>query len=370
MSELPDLESVVTPAFVVDRRKLIRNVAEMAARAEAAGVALYPHAKTHKCVEIADLQRVHGAAGLTVATVREAETFVDAGHDNILVAYPPVGRWRLERLTDLARRARIRVVLDSAAALEALDEACRAAGVTIPFLWEVDCGVARCGTIPGEPTVRALEAAVAGTESADFDGVMTFAGHAYGARDLAQLRLIADRECEAVLETAEALEATGIPTRTLSIGTTPTAMQLGSADGATEVRPGNYVFFDATQVALGLVGPERCAASVLATVISRPDRRRAILDCGSKALAREQLTQRTTGFGFAIDRPELVVEGLFEEHAILTADEGVDLVPGGRVRIVPNHACATTILHERMLVVEGDDVVDVWKVHARGWLSA
>jgi D-serine deaminase-like pyridoxal phosphate-dependent protein len=367
MSRLPDLETSTTPSLVVDGQVLRENVRGMAERARAAGVEMRPHSKTHKSIAVARLQHEHGAAGLTVATTREAECFAAAGIDDLLVAHPPVGGWRLERLTALAGHVRLRVVLDSIEAAQLLDDACRRTGAGIGYLWEVDCGVGRCGTLPGAATAE-LVASIAGrTRHAFFDGLMAFGGHSYAANSLDEIRAAADDERAAVLETADALTERGVEVRAMSIGTTPTAHMLESAPGATEIRPGNYVFYDATQVALELVPKERCALSVAATVVARPSANRLILDSGSKALAAEQLTQRTTGFGFVIGHDELVVERLYEEHAIVTSAAPIDIPIGSRLRIVPNHSCATANLHDRMLVVEGDEVVDVWTVDARGW---
>lgn len=359
------LRREATPALVVDRDALVANLQAMAERARAAGVALWPHAKTHKCAEIARLQREHGAAGITVATLAEAEYFVAEGFADVLLAYPPVGDWRLERLTNLARRARLRVVLDDVAVLGALIEACCSARVVIPFLWEVDCGTGRLGTAPGEATAAAVAHAPRAAEC-PFEGLMTFGGHAYSARDDAELDRAAEDERTALRVSAEALEAIGVDCPALSAGTTPTAHRLAPETGITEMRPGNYVFYDATQVALGLVKPERCALSVLATVVGRPDPRRVILDAGSKALSAERLTTRTDGFGLVCGRPELVVERLYEQHAIITSAEPSGLRVGDRVRVVPNHACAAANLHRRALVVAGEEVVDAWSIGAAG----
>ncbi len=174
-------------------------------------------------------------------------------------------------------------------------------------------------------------------------------------------------ERDALGDTAQALAALGIETAVRSAGTTPTAHALADAGPITEIRPGNYVFYDATQVALGVVSADRCALSVLATVLARPDPRRLILDSGSKALAAERLTARSRGFGLVAGHPELTVERLYEEHAVVTSPEPIQLPLGSRLRVVPNHACTTVNLHERMLVVESGEVVDVWPVDARGW---
>jgi D-serine deaminase-like pyridoxal phosphate-dependent protein len=363
----PDPGEVATPALMVDRDRLVGNIREMAARAGSLGVALRPHAKTHKSAAIAGLQRDHGAVGLTVATVTEAEGFAAEGVDDLLLTAPPVGDWRLERLVALARRARVRVVVDGSESLAALDEACGRAGVTVGYLWEVDCGVGRFGTVPGAPSAEQVAKAVDRTAHASFDGLLAFGGHAYAATGSEGIAAAARDEHAAITQTVSALADRGIEVAVRSVGSTPTAHAMTSAEGITEIRPGNYVFYDATQVALGIVPPERCALSVLATVTSRPAPDRLILDSGSKALAAERLSTLTPGFGMIEDHPELRVERLYEEQAIVHADEPCDIPVGARVRVVPNHACAAANLHSQMLVVEEGTVVDVWPVATREW---
>ncbi len=197
-------------------------------------------------------------------------------------------------------------MLDNVGVLAGLIAACRAAGVVVGYLWEVDCGTGRLGTAPGEATATAVAGAPRGPEC-PFEGLMTFGGHAYAAADDAELDRAAEDERRALEASAEALRKAGIDCPVRSAGTTPTAHRLraGTAPSITEMRPGNYVFYDATQVALGLVGPSDCALSVLATVIGRPDPRRVILDAGSKALSAERLTPRAPGFGLVLGHPEL-----------------------------------------------------------------
>jgi len=367
VSALPSLENVVTPALLVDGPTLVENVARMAARAGAAGVELWPHMKTHKSTNIARLQREHGAAGLTVATLREAACFAEAGFGRILIAYPPVGAWRVDGVLALARKIEIRVVIDNLESAALLDKACSREGVTVAYLWEVDSGVGRCGTPPGAPTADVVGKAVQACSHLRFDGLMTFGGHAYGAADSAGIAAAANDEKDALRDTADALEQKGIEVRARSAGTTPTSNELTDAGPITELRPGNYVFNDATQVTLGVADERQCALSVLATVVARPDPHRLILDCGSKALAAERLSPRSTTFGFVVDHPELTVERLFEEHAVVTSAEPTEIALGERLRVVPNHSCATTNLHTRMLVVEGGEIADAWAVDARGW---
>jgi D-serine deaminase-like pyridoxal phosphate-dependent protein len=364
---LEQLDEVVTPALVVDRDRLLTNIQEMAARARALGVALRPHAKTHKSPAIAALQREHGATGLTVATVTEAEGFAAEGVDDLVLTAPPVGAWRLERLIALARRVRVRVVVDNVDVVAQLRRACRRAGVEVGFLWEVDCGVGRFGTAPGAATAEMVAHVAGGASHASFEGLLTFGGHAYGATSRDAILAAARDEREAIVETARALSDRGIETAVRSVGSTPTTLLMESADGITEIRPGNYVFCDATQVALGVVPLERCALSVLATVTSRPAPDRLILDSGSKALAAERLSTLTPGFGVVANHPELSVERLYEEQAIVHSDGPCEIPVGARVQVVPNHACAAANLHSRMLVVEGGTVVEEWPVETREW---
>jgi D-serine deaminase-like pyridoxal phosphate-dependent protein len=367
MVSLPQLDEVVTPALVVDRNRVLTNVQEMAARARSLGVALRPHAKTHKSPAIAALQREHGAVGLTVATLAEAEGFAAAGVDDLLMTAPPVGEWRLERLLALARRVRVRVAVDDPQVVAALDDACRRAGVQIAYVWEIDCGVGRFGTLPGGATADQVARAIEQSTHTSFDGLLTFGGHAYGAKDRSGIVAAARDERAAIADTVDALVSAGIDAATRSVGSTPTSHALESGDGITEIRPGNYVFYDATQVALGLVGLERCALSVLATVTSRPAPDRLILDSGSKALAAETLSSLTSGFGAVQGHPELTVARLYEEQAIVHCDRPCEIPVGTRVRVVPNHACAAANLHSQMLVVDDETVVDVWPITTREW---
>lgn len=366
MTALPQLEEVDTPALVVDGPALVDNVRRMAARAREAGVGLWPHAKTHKSLAVAAVQREEGIAGLTAATLHEAETFADGGIEDILIAYPPIGS-RLPRVVELSKRVRLRVALDNAGTAEALDDACRKAGTRVGYLWEVECGTGRIGTEPGSATARVIAPVAARTQHAWFAGLLAFAGHAYAADSPEEIGAVAEEEGRAVLKTAAALAEEGVEALALSVGTTPTTHHLEREGAVTEIRPGNYVYYDATQVTLGVAPPERCALSVLATVVARPSPNRIILDCGSKALAAEKLSLRSPGFGLVMGHPGLLVAQLYEEHAIVTSEETVEIPVGERVRVVPNHACACANLHERMLVLENSSVADVWSIDARGW---
>jgi D-serine deaminase-like pyridoxal phosphate-dependent protein len=356
-----------TPALVIDRAVLTANISRMADKARRAGVTLRPHAKTHKSTEIATEQLAAGAEGITVATIAEAEAMVAAGIRDILLAYPPVDRWRMERVVALATTCQLALTVDDIETVRRLDVACAEANVAVGYLWEVDCGNRRCGSQPGPPTADLVERAMAQATHAEFRGLMTFPGHAYGARDDAALRAIARAEIEAIQTTAAELERRGIGSPVLSIGSTPTVAHLPEDARGMQIRPGNYVFNDATQVALGVASVNECALTVLSTVISRPSADRMVFDAGSKALSGDRMTDRTQGFGIVSGNPEIQLARLFEEHVIGHLRTASALEVGRRVRIIPNHACTAANLHSAALVVEDDTVIATWPIVARGW---
>jgi D-serine deaminase-like pyridoxal phosphate-dependent protein len=235
------------------------------------------------------------------------------------------------------------------------------------YLWEIECGTGRIGSPPERATAETIALTAEATRAASFDGLMAFAGFAYGATDEDGLRAAARAEGAAVRTVQELLADLGVEARTTSIGTTPTVHNLAEERRVTEARPGNYVFYDATQVALELVPLTRCALTVLGTVIARPDPHRLIADTGSKALSSDRLTARTHGFGTVLGHPRLVVRQLYEEHAIIESTQPCAIPIGSRIRIVPNHACTCLNLHDAFHVLEGDEAADTWRVDARNW---
>jgi D-serine deaminase-like pyridoxal phosphate-dependent protein len=341
-----------TPALLIDADRLRANVEAMAAAARDGGVALRPHAKTHKMVEVAALQLGAGAAGLTVAKLGEAEVFVDGGCEDILIAYPLIGDVKLERLAALARRARVAVALDSLEVARAI----AAAGADVRVRIEVDTGQHRAGVLPGDVAGLAREVAALGLR---VEGVMTHEGQAYGAEDLAA----ATREAAAKMrEAAATLDAPVV-----SLGSTPTARFAAREPGVTEIRPGTYVFQDRTQVAHNAATPQDLAAFVLATVVSRPAPDRAIVDAGTKVLSSDRLNAPGAPVDFgALDETGWPLVRASEEHGVVSVPPQASLAIGDQVRIVPNHVCPVINLFDEAIVVSGDDVIDRWRVAARG----
>jgi D-serine deaminase-like pyridoxal phosphate-dependent protein len=346
------MTSIETPAAVVDADVLDRNIARTAALARDRGLDLRPHVKTHKIPEIAALQLAAGAVGLTVATIGEAEVFVDAGASDVFVAYPLwASAAKAARLDALRSSARIAVGVDSVPGVANLGH--RVPGLEV--LVEVDSGHHRSGVPATEVVPLATAARDAGLTVV---GVFTFPGHAYGP-DAATAAARGERE--ALLEAGERLRGAGFEVRVLSGGSTPslTATEPG---GATEVRPGVYVFGDAQQWELGHCAAEAIALTVLATVVSaHPDR--IILDAGSKVLGADRAAW-ASGFGRLLDHPDARVTALSEHHATVvgTGLPGV----GETVRVVPNHVCATVNLVDEVVVVRGGVIEARWLVAARG----
>lgn len=360
------LDDLETPALVVDADVLETNLREMQDLARDAGVALRPHWKTHKSVDLAARQIELGAVGGTVAKAGEAEVFLAAGFRDVLVATPVVDPRKIARLLAARGRADLSVLVESPEGLRRWATAAARADRPVPVLLEVDVGMHRTGVPPGEGAVP-LARAIRDAAGLELRGVMTHAGHAYAAPSADEIARIGREEGERLVRTAETLRAAGIPCDVVSVGSTPTVRHSARVTGVTEIRPGNYVFHDAIQVALGVVAEDRCALSVLATVTARPAPDRVVLDAGAKTLSTDRGARAIPGFGRLAGGD--VVGKLSEEHGLVTVDSASPRKIGDRVRIVPNHACVTVNLHDRLRVVRGTRVEAEWAVAARGRIA-
>lgn len=355
-----DLE---TPRVLVDAGRLRRNVTRMAEAARAAGVRLRPHAKTHKIPEVGRLQLQAGAAGLSVAKASEAEVFAAAGAADLFIAFPVVGSDKGRRLVALSERVRLAVGVDSVEGARTLAAPFVDAGRRLDVLVKVDVGFHRVGVRPADAPLLALR--LAETNGLRVRGVFTHAGHAYLQDSPGAVAAVGEQEGRLLAEAAEAVRAKGVALEEVSVGSTPTARSAMSQAGVTECRPGNYVYLDASQVALGTCAEEDCALTVLATVVSVPEPGRAVLDAGSKTLSSDPLRPRGDGFGLLLGTRSRLSR-LSEEHGVVAVAEGDSFRVGQKVRVLPNHACVVSNLHDRVTVVSGEDVVDEWTVAARG----
>lgn len=360
------IDELDTPRVLIDLDVLERNVERMAQFAREHSVQLRPHAKSHKTVEVATRQRAAGCAGLTVAKLDEAEAFLDAGFADLFIANEVVGVDKWQRLAGLQHRGRVAVGIDSAQAADGLDAVAHGAGVQVPVLIEVDSGLRRAGVQPGAEAL-ALAEHLTDLRSLRLEGLFTHAGHAYAASSPDEVARIGRLEGTLLVESAELLRAHGIACAVVSVGSTPTAHHCGAVAGVTEIRPGNYVFYDRMQIGLGVASLDDCSLSVLARVISRPQSDRAVLDAGSKTFALDRGAHGMDALaGYGQDRQHgLIVERLSEEHGVVgVREQTVDV--GDRLRIVPNHACTVTNLADVLVGVRGDRVCEVMPVLVRG----
>jgi D-serine deaminase-like pyridoxal phosphate-dependent protein len=367
MREPRRIDELDTPAAIVDVDRMTANLDRMAEYARRHGLALRPHIKTHKTPELASEQLRRGAAGLTVATVREAEVMAAVCED-LLLAYPPVGARRLERLLALPRHVHITVALDSLDAIDALAHAARLAEREVVVRVEADVGMGRVGVAQSEDLI-ALARAVRERPPLAFGGLQFYAGHIrqrVSEQEDSLMRLSAD-----VAALIADLEAAGFAPPVVSGGSTPAAFTAHRVKGMGETRPGTYIFNDRTTAAIDACAWDDCAYTVLATVVSNAVPGQAVVDAGSKALFREDVRGNSMpGFGALLDRPEVIVKAMSEEHGMLDLAK-TDWRPrvGEQVRIVPNHVCVSVNLHPVLWGVRGDAIETRWTVAARGWTS-
>ncbi len=425
------LDALPTPCLLVDAARLRRNLEGMAALAAETGTRLVPHAKSHKSPELAARQLAGGAAGLCTAKVSEAAVFAEAGVASLLVAYPMVGS-RATALAELAVRhpgTRFGAAVDSERGLEDLVRATATRNTTIDLWLEVDTGLRRSGLDPRDPALVDLAHRAREAKALRLTGLLTHAGHAYKAAP-SEIPAIGRAEGETMVAAARALEKAGLGPLRVSLGSTPTLPYSARVEGVDEIHPGVYVFGDRQQVNLGAMRPDDVALTVLATCVSHPAPGRWVLDAGSKTLSSDRGahgSESITGYGRLLDvsrhpapdpdlplpfvsfgqglqaesarhrsfgnglqaessrregpttaargrqgpphRPAPVLTRLSEEHGVVEFDGDLDLAPGDRVEIVPNHACAAVNLAERLVLTEGEGsrrtVTAIWPVSAR-----
>lgn len=372
--ELTDLR---TPCVLVDQPRVERNIDRMQAAANERGLHLRPHAKTHKCPDLARLQVERGAVGICCAKLGEAEVFADAGIADIRLPYPlnPVNADRVLRLLD---RTHLSFIVDHMAVARGWSDAMAATGQRVDVLVKVDVGFHRCGIDPAAPDAADFVVRVAQLPGLNFRGLLSHAGHAYGASSESEAAAFAAAEAQLLRTLAAEVRAKGVAIEEISVGATPTARFSLQQKGLTELRPGNYIYFDRTQVGLGSATWDDVALTVLARVVSRPASDRVILDCGSKTLT----TDLARGFGshsgygvvfksLDILTPDgtLMLERLSEEHANVRVMGKSALKPGDLVRVAPNHSCVVSNLVDSVWLVKDHEVVDRLEIAARGRIA-
>ncbi|MGH7050656.1 MAG: alanine racemase [Acetobacteraceae bacterium] len=350
MMHLEDLE---TPVPVIALERVERNLAKMQAYCRAHDLRLRPHIKTHKMPHLARRQVELGASGITCQKLGEAEVMVEAGIEDILISFPLIGAAKAIRLAQLARRARFTVAVDNPTALETAAKAASVAGAAIGVLVEFDSGARRTG-VATVAEALALARSVREASGLSFDGLMTYPSTAATAGFVSEAkRVFGDSD---------------IAIRVVSGGGTPNAWHAHEISGLTEVRVGTYIYHDRATVAAGAASLDECALHVHATVVSRPTADRAVMDAGTKSLTSDTVAPSVgPGYGLILGYPDAVIERLNEEHGMIDLSHSREKPAVGEVlRIVPNHVCVVSNLHDEIVISRDGRVIDTWRVAARG----
>jgi D-serine deaminase-like pyridoxal phosphate-dependent protein len=345
-----------TPAVVIDLDVVERNIARVQAMCDAAGVANRPHIKTHKSPVIASMQRDAGARGITCQKIGEAEVMVDGGHDDILISYNILGEQKLGRLGALLSRAKITVAADNPTVVAGLPQAAAIAGRDLDVVVECDTGRKRAGVATVEEAVS-LAKDIASRPGLSFAGFMLYPPETAMA------------ETQAFLDAATAgVRDAGLEPRMVSSGGTPNLLNLGKINGVTEHRAGTSIFNDRMMMAAGVASLADCALTVYATVVSRAEADRGILDSGSKTLTSD--VGGLEGHGLILEHPQAKIARFAEEHGFLDLSACNDRPKvGDVVRIVPNHVCVVVNMVDRLITVRGGEIVGELPVAARGRLT-
>jgi D-serine deaminase-like pyridoxal phosphate-dependent protein len=378
MRMLPDIQ---TPAALLDEGRMARNIARMQQQVTRLGARLRPHVKTSKCIEVAQRQEAAGARGITVSTLKEAEQFFAGGFSDILYAVC-IDPSKLDRALALRRRGcELTILVDSIVAAEAVVAKGRSEGRPFAVMIEVDTDGHRSGVKPDDPQLIGI-ATLLHRGGALLKGVMTHAGSSYALDTPEALRALAEQERAGCMRAADGLRAAGLPCPEVSVGSTPTALSAAHLDGVTEVRTGVYVFFDLVMANVGVCTLDELALSVLTTVIGhQADKGWAIVDAGWMAMSRDRGTQRQRidyGYGAVCDPEGRPIDGFIvsdanQEHGIVARRDGgvgPDIVQrfplGSRLRILPNHACATATQFSHYAAIAPGGAVNQWR-RFDGW---
>jgi D-serine deaminase-like pyridoxal phosphate-dependent protein len=344
-----------TPALVIDMDRVERNIARVQSICDAAGVANRPHIKTHKSPLLAQLQIKAGAKGITCQKLGEAEVMAAAGIDDILISYNLIGDEKIARLGALLAKTSVTVAADNEVVIAGLPAAAAAAGRSLPVVIECDTGRKRAGVETSAEAI-ALARQIKDAPGLTFAGLLMYPTEA-GWSD-------AQRFYD---EALTGLRQLGLDPAIVSTGGSPNLKNVGQLKGATEHRPGTYIYNDRMQVAAGVATWDDCALHVYSTVVSRAAPDRGILDAGSKTLTAD--TGGLDGYGLILEHPKAKIARFAEEHGFLDLSRSnTRPAVGDVVRIVPNHVCVVVNMSDEVVMVRGDEIVGILPVAARGKL--
>lgn len=371
-----DLETIPTPALLLDVGRVQRNAERIGNRVRDLGARLRPHVKTHKSIEVARIQTEGHSGAITVSTLAEASAFVAGGFQDITYGVP-IEPGKFEAALALAKSCqRLGLITDDPEIPALLNEAARNENVSVDLFLKIDCGYHRCGVEPDSKEAFEIPGRISDSSNLRFAGILTHAGHSYHYHSREERMAIARHERDVMKQLATQLRDSGIDVPTVSIGSTPTITIVDHLDGIDEARPGNYIFFDAFQAAIGSCTLDECALTVLAAVVHRDlKRNKIVIDAGAIALSKDRGAiefDPTCGYGRVLDLESrnlgLRVDSLSQEHGEISAKNGEisGLRVGSRVRVLANHSCLSAAQHSHYNCLEGGRIVDRWEIQ-RGW---
>lgn len=361
-----------TPALLIDRDIMMNNLHSMQNYANEYNVHLRPHTKTHKMPKLARLQEKLGASGITVAKVGEAEVMAQNGLKNIFIANEIVGKSKISRIRKLAETIDISFGIDNTYQVNEIEDVFEGAEKKAQVLIEIEVGEQRSGIIE-ESDFRTLLEAVKACKNVEFLGVFSHDGHSYKAENRDECEELYLESVNRTLHFAKIAEEMGRKPKVVSIGSTPPFMlKFKIPQGVTEIRPGTYIFMDSSQA--NVIGTfDRCAASVLTTVISKPTKERVITDVGAKGITAQTRSighTTTNGLGRIKEFDDVYIHGVFDEHAIIYNENFRNQVNiGDKVEIIPNHICPVCNLYEKAYLISESEVVEVLEVECRAKLQ-
>jgi len=363
----------MTPAAFLDYKRLKMNLDKMAKRAKESNLDLRPHIKTHKCIEIGKMQVERGAKGITVSTLGEAEIFAKAGFDDITYAVP-ISRNKIQKALELSSKISLKILVDSPTIVNELDKISHEVQSEIEVMVKVDCGYHRCGIDPKSNAAVNLVKKIDDAQNLSFKGILTHAGHSYLTKNVNEIKRIAEQEQQVMADFAQILGRNGLSPEVISIGSTPTVVLADTfLDEITEIRPGNYVFYDYTQVVLGTCKLSDCALTVLASVVGTYSDR-IVIDAGATALSKDQGPAHkipNCGFGQVIEDYDkcilmsgVNIDSLTQEHGkvMVKGELNTQFNNSDLIRILPNHSCLSANLFDKYIIVEQDKILDSWLI--------
>ncbi|RGY99120.1 alanine racemase [Clostridium sp. AM58-1XD] len=363
------MQYIDTPAIIIDMEKVEHNLKKYQEIADQSGCNFRPHIKTHKIPRLAKMQMDFGAIGICCAKLSEAEMMAASGIKDIFIAYPIIGKEKIERFLALSRQIRMICAVDSLAGARALSEAARVHEQIAEVRLEIDTGFRRAGI----PISSVLEAAreIHKLPNLNVTGIFTFKSATLGGTPTLDLEAAGREEGEMLYETAELLRSNGINIKEVSGGSTPTARSVAACKGVTELRAGTYIFQDAPKLVQKVAEESECSAAVKVTVVSTPTPYRAVIDGGVKIFAGDTKIGVPPlflkGYGNVIGHDHLIFDHMNEEHGVLIAkDVPTGLTVGDTLYIIPNHICTSMNLCDYVYLKEKDGSYTKTRVEGRG----